>query len=276
VQSSGCTNSDVVFTSTSSGNWDFGVGAVPQTATATSGPVTVSYATLGLRSITFNGTVLNAFVNIFNDGPTLPSITPASPTLDLGCPYTFTTSLQGVQYDWNFGATANPANASGPLVTTTPNIIFDTPGSYWVRVTVQTACCGPVTDSTLVTVQLNAFDIALSPAALSLCEGESVTLAALPNTYASYEFFLDGVSVQAGPGNTLTSSTLQTGDSIWVEAFAGSCFTNPSDTVVATVTPLPIATLVSDDADNTNWRIALWARLPYPCLPQRVCVLWLL
>lgn len=180
----------------------------------------------------------------------MPTISPANPTVDAGCPNQFSTTLVGSQYDWDFGPVASPPTESGPSVTTTSDVYFSTPGTYWVKVTVLTACCGPVTDSTQVTVQTNIYDVTLTASATAICDGDPITFTANPSTYDNYEFFIDGVSVQNGTSNTYTSSTIQQGDSIWVEAFVGSCFANPSDTIIPTVNPIPTVSLTSDDPDN--------------------------
>lgn len=249
VDNYGCTNADISFSATSSGSWDFGSGANPQTANG-AGPITVSYPTLGRRTITFNGTSFTDFVGIYNDGPVLPSISPANSTVDAGCPNQFSTTLVGSQYDWDFGPVATPATETGPSVTSTSDVYFSTPGTYWVKVTVLTDCCGPVSDSTQVTVQLNTYDVTLTPSSTSICEGDPIVFTATPPTYDNYEFFINGVSVQTGPLPVYTSSSIQQGDSIYIEAFVGSCFANPSDTIVPTVNPIPTVTLSSDDLDN--------------------------
>lgn len=249
VDNYGCTNSDIIFSSPGSGTWDFGAGANPATANG-SGPFAISYPTTGRRTITFSGIVFTDFVGIFNDGPVLPTITPANGTVDAGCPNQYTTTLVGSQYDWDFGPVATPATESGASLTTTSDVIFSTPGTYWVKVTVLTACCGPVTDSTQVTVQANNFDVTLTASSTSICEGDPIIFTATPASYDNYEFFVDGVSVQNGPLAVYTSSTIQQGDSIYVEAFVGNCFANPSDTIIPTVNPIPTVTLTSDDVDN--------------------------
>lgn len=249
VESYGCTNAEIIFTSPTSGAWDFGPGANPATGNGI-GPIVVAYPTTGRRTITFNGTAFTDFLGIYNDGPILPTITPANGTVDAGCPNQFNTTLDGTQYDWDFGPVATPATESGPSLQTTSDVYFSTPGTYWIKVTVITPCCGPVTDSTQVTVQANSFDATLTASPTSICEGDLITFTADPSTYANYEFFIDGVSVQNGSANVYASSTIQQGDSIWVDAIAGTCFANPSDTIIPTVNPIPTVTLVSDDVDN--------------------------
>jgi len=245
----GCTKADVSFSATTSGAWDFGTGATPQSANG-SGPITVTYPTTGRRTITFSGTPFTGFIDIYTNGPSLPSISPANGSVDAGCPNQFSTSLIGSNYDWDFGPVASPVVESGTALSTTSDVFFSTPGTYWVRVTVLTDCCGPVRDSTQVTVQANVYDVNLTASSAEICEGDPLTITTDPSTYDNYEFFIDGVSVQNGTSNIYTSSTIQQGDSIYVEAFVGTCFANPSDTIVPVVNPIPSVTLASDDPDN--------------------------
>jgi gliding motility-associated-like protein len=248
VENYGCTNSDILFSATGGGAWNFGTGATPATANG-AGPIAVTYASMGRKTVTLNGTPFTDFVLIFTDGPTTPSITPHNGTVDAGCPNDFTTSLVGTQYDWDLGAAANPSTLSGPAMTTASDIYFAAPGTYTIYVTVQTPCCGPVTDSTTVTVQPNNFDVNLTVSATEICDGDPLTVTADGN-YLNYAFFVDGVVAQNGASNVFTSSALQDGDLINVEALVGTCFANPSDTIAAIVNPIPAVTLTSDDVDN--------------------------
>ncbi|MCF8256091.1 MAG: gliding motility-associated C-terminal domain-containing protein [Flavobacteriales bacterium] len=247
VENYGCTNSNILFSSAGGGAWTFGAGATPASANG-SGPIAVTYSSMGRKTVTLNGTPFTDFVLIFTDGPATPSITPHNGTVDAGCPNSFTTSLQGTQYDWVLPG-AQPATASGPTMTTASDIYFAVPGTYTVYVTVQTPCCGPVTDSTMVTVQPSNFDVNLSVSASQICDGDALTVTADGN-YLNYAFFVNGTVAQDGASNVFTSSSLQNGDLINVVALVGSCFANPSDTIEAVVNPIPAVTLTSDDPDD--------------------------
>lgn len=250
VSNKGCINSEVIFSSTTSGTWNFGAGSTPSTATGT-GPFSVYYSSMGRKSIDFNGTTFTDYVGIFQAGPATPSINPANGSVTLGCPNTFNTSLTGTYYQWIFGTTADPDTLEGAGLQTASNIYFGAPGTYTIYVYVTTACCGKIRDSTMVTVNPSSFDVTLTPTPASSCEGDPVTFTAGPNTYLGYAFFVNDSAVQNGAGNTFTTSTLSAGDSIVVVALAGTCFTNPSAVVLPVITPFPTVSLVSSDTDST-------------------------
>ncbi len=248
VQNGGCTNASIIFTATTGGAWNFGTGATPATGNGT-GPIAVSYPTTGRRTITFGGTIFTDFIGIYNDGPTLPSITPDNGQVDVGCPNDYTTALVGTNYDWTFGPSALPPAVSGPNEQTATDVVFTAPGTYTIYVRVMTACCGEVLDSTTVTVVQSNLNVNLIESANPICAGDAVDFTADGN-FAAYDFFVNGSSVQSGVSNTYSDSNLLDGDEIYVIAFAGTCFTNPSDTVVMQVNPIPTVTLASSDPDN--------------------------
>ncbi|MES2394916.1 MAG: gliding motility-associated C-terminal domain-containing protein [Bacteroidota bacterium] len=250
VTNKGCTNSEVVFSSTTSGTWTFGAGSSPATATG-AGPFSVYYSTMGRKSIAFSGTTFTDYVTIFQAGPATPSISPANGSVTLGCPNTFNTSLTGTNYQWIFGNTASPDTLEGATMQTASNIYFGAAGTYTIYVYVTTACCGKVRDSTLVTVNPSSFDVTLTASPLSSCEGDPITFTASPSTYLGYAFYVNAASVQSGPSDTYTTSTLSLGDSVVVVAIAGTCFTNPSAVILPVITPFPVVSVISSDPDST-------------------------
>lgn len=248
VKNYGCTNSEVIFSAASSGNWNFGAGSLPATG-AGAGPFSVSYSSLGRKTITYcpscpiaAGTIFTDFINIWQNGPAIPSISPANTTIAAGCPTNFSTSLIGTYYQWYFPSSANPDSVVGGAASNANNIIFFTPGTYTMYLYVTTACCGRIKDSTTVTVIPSALIISLSPSPASLCAGSSITFTANPSGYVAYDFLVNGVSVQNGAGNTFTSSTLQNGDSVMVMVTNGTCF-NGSSVSIVTVNPVPVANI---------------------------------
>lgn len=250
VKNKGCTNSEVVFSATTSGAWIFGAGASPATATGT-GPFSVYYSTMGRKNIVFSGTTFTDFLTIFQAGPATPSINPANGSVTLGCPNTFNTSLTGTYYQWIFGNTANPDTLEGATMQTASNIYFGAAGTYTIYMYVTTACCGKVHDSTTVTVNPSTFNVSMTSSPSTVCEGDPITFTATPNTYLGYVFFVNDSSVQSGTASTFTTSSLNAGDSVVVVALAGTCFTNPSAVLIPTITPIPVVSLISSDADST-------------------------
>ncbi len=250
VTNKGCTNSEVVFSSTTSGTWTFGAGSSPATATGT-GPFSVYYSSMGRKSIAFSGTTFTDYVTIFQAGPATPSISPVNGSVTLGCPNTYNTSLTGTYYQWIFGNSASPDTLEGATMQTASNIYFGAVGTYTIYVYVTTACCGKVRDSTVVTVNSSSFNVTLTASPSSSCEGDPITFTASPSTYLGYAFYINATSVQSGAGNTYTTSTLSLGDSVVVVALAGTCFTNPSAVLLPVITPFPVVSVISSDPDST-------------------------
>ncbi len=241
VLNKGCTNSEVIFSASSSAVWNFGTGATPATGNG-AGPISVFYSSLGRKTITFSGTNFTDFINLWQNGPAGPSISPANTTIAAGCPTNFSTSMSGAYYQWYFPSSANPDSVVGASATNANNIIFFTPGTYTLYLYVTTACCGRVLDSTKVTVLPSTLNVSLTPSPASLCAGGSLTFTASPATYIGYNFYLNGTSVQNGASNTYTSSSFQNGDSVMVFVSNGSCF-NGSTAITITVHPVPTATI---------------------------------
>ena len=250
VANKGCTNAEVVYTSITSGAWTFGAGSSPATANGT-GPFSVYYSTMGRKSISFNGTTFTDFIGIFKLPPALPSISPSNANVTLGCPNTFTTSIVGAYYEWIFGSAANPDTLQGAAMQTATNVYFLAPGTQLIYLYVTTACCGRVLDSSIVTVTPSANNVTLTQTPATSCQGAPITFTATPATYTLYSFFVNNVQAQSGPGTTFTTSALNPGDSIVVIALSGNCFTNPSAVIHPIITPFPVVSIVSSDADST-------------------------
>lgn len=250
VTNKGCTNSEVIFSSTTTGTWNFGAGAIPATATGI-GPFSVYYSTMGRKTITFNGTIFTDFITIFQAPPPLPSISPANSTVTLGCPNTFSTAIAGTYYEWIFGSEANPDTVQGATFQTASSIYFFAPGTFKIYLYVTTACCGRVQDSTTITVNPSPNNVAIAASPTAICQSASITFTANPSNYLGYEFFVDNNPLQSGISSTYTTTALLPGDSVMVVGLVGTCFTNPSAVIKPTVSPFPIVTLVSLDADST-------------------------
>ncbi|MBW8051545.1 MAG: gliding motility-associated C-terminal domain-containing protein [Cytophagales bacterium] len=146
---------------------------------------------------------------------------------------------------------ANPDTVAGPAFQTVDSIYFSSPGTYTIELWVTTSCCGRVRDTTTVTVIANTFNVDLAASNDSICLGDSITFIASPPGYISYEFFINGVSVQNSPDSIFTTTGLLTGDSVVVSAFVGNCFTNPSAILAPVVVPIPTALLTNSEPDST-------------------------
>lgn len=249
VDNYGCTNAAVTFTSPVAGNWNFGIGANPSTGSG-SGPISVLYSTTGRKSITFSGTNFLEFIDIFQQGAILPSISPTNPSVNAGCELDFSTSIQGSFYDWDFGPAASPSTVSATNANAVTDVFFLTPGTYVIYVNVTTTCCGIIRDSTTVTVSNTTLNTSISATDTTICDGESVTFSA-SGAFSVFNFFLNNNPIQTGPSNTLLLNNLINGDQIVVFGFDGTCFTSPSETLSVVVNPIPNVSLSSSDPDNT-------------------------
>ncbi|QHT68895.1 PKD domain-containing protein [Rhodocytophaga rosea] len=83
-----------------------------------------------------------------------------------------------------------------------------------------------------------------------ICAGDTITFTASSSTATSFEFFVDGVSVQTGASNTYTTSSLTNGQKISVKATDVNTCTAVSNNVTAIINTLPLISLSSSDADN--------------------------
>ncbi|HLP19410.1 MAG TPA: PKD domain-containing protein, partial [Chitinophagales bacterium] len=249
VDSRGCTNAEVVFTTPNAGAWDFGAGASPQTANG-AGPIAVTYNAVGRKNITFAGTVFTGFIDIYSQQSLTNTITHVNNPAVTGCPDNFTTTITGSLYEWDFGPAALPPTATGALPGA--SVVFTAPGTYTVAVWVTTACCGRVKDSLIVTVQPNTINVTMSHSTDSVCFGTPITYTALPTGYQLYNFFVNNNQVQSSTGNTYIANGLNPGDSVMVLAYDGVCFSNPSALHKPYIKQIPAPVVLTDsDADDT-------------------------
>ncbi len=250
VDNHGCTNAEVVFTTTTAGAWNFGAGASPATANG-AGPVSVIYNSTGRKTITLAGTQFTDFVDIYSPQAASNTITHVNSPAISGCPDTFRTTLTGSLYEWDFGPSASPATVSSATAQTALTK-FTAPGTYTVTVWVTTPCCGRVKDSVVINVQPNTINVSMANSTDSVCVGTPITYTATPTGYQIYEFYVNGTVVQSTTGNTYQATGLNPGDSVKVLAFDGVCFSNPSVTHYPYIKPIPApVTISSSDADDT-------------------------
>ena len=167
-----------------------------------------------------------------------------------GCPYSFTTTLSGTQYYWNFGPTAvTPMDSGSTLQSVTT--YFLTAGTVMVRLSVNTFCCGPVEDSLLINIQSGTSNIALSISSDTFCFGVPADFTASPVGYQEYNFFVNDSLIQSTSGNFFQAPILYQGDSIFAQAFDAVCYTNKSPTIYPHIYPTPASpTLISSINDT--------------------------
>jgi gliding motility-associated-like protein len=155
-----CQDAGVNFTNTGTTGigvtyyWDFGNGAMPQTSTAQN-PTGVMYATPGTKTVTL--TIANGFCSAtatntitINQTPVANFTHTAPECTGMPVHYTNTgTTGAGWTYNWNFGAGATPATSTLENPT---GIIYSTPGSKLVQLTISNATCSK---SIIIPVDIN-------------------------------------------------------------------------------------------------------------------------
>ena len=150
-----CTASNTDFFNAISGNWNFGNGSSPSTATGST--VTSQYNNLGRKDIQYNGSNYVGFNNIILDALILPAFTTSAPFIQgqyricAGESVDFQSTNGGVgyQYNWDLGGGAVPNNYVGATFASLAGITFNTPGVYTIELMYETNCCGLSSPSNL-------------------------------------------------------------------------------------------------------------------------------
>jgi uncharacterized delta-60 repeat protein/gliding motility-associated-like protein len=191
---------------------------------ATSATYTATQAGRYTASITQNGCMAPAPDTATVTVSSAPSgtITPAAATICTGGAQTFT-ATGGTSYQWSrdgmtiTGATAASYTAS--LAGTYSVIIYNG------------TCSGPAVNTAVLTVGM-APTGAITPAAVSICEGSSQVLTATGGT--SYQWFLNGALIAGATGANLTATV---GGTYSVTLFSGTCNVPATNTATVTVKP---------------------------------------
>ena len=217
---SGCSNSDVTFSTIATGNidWVFGVGANPSTASGAN--VTVQYASgmPGFRSITLiiDGVPypLANFVNIPTNFPP-PQITSSKIVACVGDPVNLSTTGTANSYNW-----AIPGGSIASSAVQNPgNVTFASAGTHIVTLTT-TSCCGiSVTTQEIKVITAPIVNVGRDT---TMCITDQLPLLDAGNPGASYQWKLNGVITG---GNTQTLQTTLPG-AYSVNVSYGSCSAN--------------------------------------------------
>ncbi len=152
----------------------------------------------------------------------------------------------GETVDWYDASSGGTLLVSGALSYTPTS-----PGTFYALARNTTSGCASST-RTAITVTMNPLPLPTltsSDADNIICTGTSVTFTAGGGT--SYNFRVEGVSVQSGTTATYTTSSLTNGQVVDVIVTSDNGCTATSPGITTTVNSLPTATLVSSDADNT-------------------------
>jgi uncharacterized cupredoxin-like copper-binding protein len=119
-----------------------------------------------------------------------------------------------------------------------------------LRATTASGCSANSVGITTTVHAVPAVTLSSSDADNSICAGETVIFTASSTIAATFEFFVNGASVQSGASNSYTSSTLTSGQTVTVRATTASGCSANSAGITTTVYPLPSVSLSSSDADH--------------------------
>ncbi len=255
LQNTGCTFSDIHYTTNATGilQWFFDGGSVPLSASGDS--VMTQYITMGRHSITLvvDGVpyMFTDFTGVFSDGSlVLPSITGS----DTVCPgntetfsATFPTTFTVLGYDWKI---YNPGSTIPAQTGNSSTFTYSFPttlGKYMITLKTKSPCCGWSKIDTFYVdvVPFLTTDVFVSASDPVICQGEQSTFYALPlngGGYPGYQWNVNGTSAGVTT-SSFTSSSFNDGDIITcVMTSSYACPLNSPVTslpFVITVNPLP-------------------------------------
>jgi gliding motility-associated-like protein len=261
LQNTGCTFSDINYTTNATGilQWFFDGGSVPLSASGDT--VMTQYTNMGRHSITLvvDGVpyMFTDFTGIFSDGTVvLPSVV-GSDTVCPGNSETFSASFPTVfnvlGYDWKVYYPGSTTPAQTGTSATFTHAFPTTLGKYLVTLKTKSPCCGwSKIDSFYVdVVPFLTTDVYISTSEPEICENESATFFALPLNGGSapgYQWNVNG-SPEGTNSNSFTSTTFSDGDIVTcVMTSSYACPLNSPVTslpYVMTVHPLPVLTCSS-------------------------------
>ncbi len=261
VKNSGCTFSDINYTTNATGiiQWFFDGGSIPLSGNGDS--AMTQYSSMGRHSITLvvDGVpyMFTDFTGIFSDGTlVLPSITGS----DTVCPgntesftATFLTAFTVLAYDWKM---YNPGSVIPDQTGTSPTFTYAFPtttGKYMITLKTESPCCGWSKLDTFYVhvVPFLTTDVFVSASAPVICAGEQAAFFAVPlngGNNPAYQWNVNGTSAGV-TSSSFQSSTFNNGDAITcIMTSSYPCPLNSPVTslpFVITVNPLPIVTCSS-------------------------------
>lgn len=230
---SGCSNSEVSFTTTATGNidWVFGVGANPSSASGANVSVQYDSGIPGFRSITLvvDGVPypLANFINIPTDFSP-PQIITSKEVVCVDDNVNLYTAETASTYNWVIpGGSISSSSVQNP-----GNVSFSSPGLKTVILTT-TSCCGTSVDT--MEIEVITAPVVNIGNDTSLCFTDGLPLLDAGNPGASYQWFLKGIAT----GDTSqTLLTVEPGDYAVVVSY-GTCYS--SDTMLLEIyTELPV------------------------------------
>lgn len=250
VDNTSCTNVDVNFTSASSSNWDFSPNATPANGSGNS--VITQFSTVGRKNIVFNNNTYTGFYKAFIDNATFfPEITTTANPLGndsfyvcAGTPTDFNTTTPGIAFNWDMGGGVVPNNYNTSSVS---SLIFDTPGTYIIQLSVTTDCCGPSLPDTIILL-VDAQTQVLLAGNTDICIGNSTAISLSGST--TYLWTPDVGNINTPTANITLSPLDTTLYTITGISPLGFCTT--SENITINVNPLPGLSINSSPATCSN------------------------
>jgi len=244
VDFSGCSNSDIVFSTTATGNidWIFGFGANPVGSTNATDTIQYDSGALGFRTITLivDG-VPYSFANFITLTTefTPPEITTSATTVCAGDAITIMTADTADTYSWLIpGGSITSSNLQNP-----GSVTFSTNGTYMISLTTTTCCGVSYTEQEIEVISSITINLGSDT---SICYTDPLPILNAGNTGASYAWTLDGAPIG---GNTQTHQVSLPG-TYGVAVTFGSC-SNSVTKNIDIYTSLPV-NLGGDTAICTN------------------------
>jgi len=189
-------------------------------------------------SASFNTVVLNVnALPVATVTPTENSGTPNNSVICAGSPVTFTVTAGFTNYDFKVGGISKQNGSSNAYINSTL-VAGDV---VTVEVTNSNNCKATFTAPAITIAASPSGSVTAAPA--TICAGDNVVFTATGG-FTNYNFKLNNVSTQNGPGNTFSSTTLSDGDVISVDVTNASSCVTTFTAAALTVNPLPTGTLV--------------------------------
>jgi len=254
VKNTGCTYSDIEFTTSANGiiTWYFDGGSQPLSVVGDS--AIIQYTTMGRHTITLviDGVpyIFTDFVGIFSDGsdyiPTVNGDSILCPSATGNYAPTFPTVFTPTFYDWVVYDDV-PVGYSGAATSSISHAFADT-GTYEITLQTTSVCCGRSKIDTFLVEVVPVLDpvVFVSVTSAVICEGESTVFGAVPingGDSPSYQWQVNSIPVGSDT-NVFATSSLSDGDVITcIMTTSYPCPSTPFITsvpITIIVNPLPV------------------------------------
>ncbi|MCC5944065.1 MAG: T9SS type A sorting domain-containing protein [Bernardetiaceae bacterium] len=147
-------------------------------------------------------------------------------------------SVGATDWNWTFaGATPATATGAGPHT-----VVYPTAGSYDVVLSINSGA-DTETKINFITVT-NVGAVSLTASETDICDGEEVVFTADPADVGTYNFKVNGTTVQSGTSASLSTTTLADTDEVTVELIT-TCATLTSTAITMSVSAVPTAGLTA-------------------------------